>query len=376
MKLRDIFKEILELQKHWSYRNTKEMQRRGELIRLHGPNFLKKFVPDLKALFGPGGSDLIVEGRDGTGRKTEIPWIRLASKMHSPSAQDGWYCVILFHAKGEGFYLSLMHGSTQLINGEYVPRSDSELRQQVTWARTVIEEDLKKINQRILSEINLGSLRKLGLAYEKSSAAAIWHACPNVPNDKIFMRELKTFILLLQKLYDEVDLGRAPECPAPEIVACESAIENILRPRSTNRPRGQGFGLSTEERRLVEQHAMAKARELLESEGFELRDVSRNHSYDFIAMKNQEEIIVEVKGTTSSLGAIVLTANEVYAHKVHHPHNMLIIVHSIDLKRSPLDLAAYGGELLKIQPWLPIEKNLKALSYQYDIKEWMSNKSS
>lgn len=371
MTIRDLYSEVLELQNYWSSRNTEEMRRRGELIRKAGPELLRSLAPRLSKALGPAGVDLVIEGRDGTGRKTEIPWIRFASKSRSPGAQEGWYCVLLFHAKGEGVYLSLMHGSTRFINGEYIPRSYEELRNHVMWARNLLS-NAPNIDGAIAGDIDLGTSRPLGQAYQKSSAVAVWHAREQIPSDQEIKEELIAFASLLRKLYDAADLGRAPGSAPPDIAASRAAIEIVARPGSNpRRNKGQGFGLSAEERRTVEVHAMAQAEELLFSEGFVLRDVSRTHSYDFIGVKDGVTSIVEVKGTTSQIGSILLTANEIDAHRENYPNNILIIVHSIDLNRHKQKAAASGGTVTIIRPWLPVEENLKPLSYQYTVKEIM-----
>lgn len=369
MSLHNLFKEVLELQDHWSSRNTDEMRRRGELIRNTGPDLLRSLMPHLTEALGPAGTDLIMEGRDGTGRKTEIPWIRFSSKSRSPRAQDGWYCVLLFHAKGEGVYLSLMHGSTQFINGEYVPHSDEVLYNYVNWARDVLS-NVPRIDAATTADMDLGTSRPLGQAYQKSSAVALWHARNQIPDDQKIEAELVAFAGLLRNIYNAADLGRAPGSAPPDIAASRAAIESIARPRSDpRRNKGQGFGLSAEERRTVEIHAMKLAEEQLVREGFELRDVSRTHSYDFIGEKDGMAFIVEVKGTTSQMGSIVLTANEVDAHRERYPNNMLIIVHSIDLERSRRKATASGGIVTIIRPWLPREEHLRPLSYQYTVDE-------
>jgi hypothetical protein len=262
-----------------------------------------------------------------------------------------------------------MHGSTQFINGEYVPRSDEELHRHVMWARSTVGES-QSADYPALTNIDLGTLRPLGQAYQKSSAMARWYRREALPNDTELEEAAVFFAGLLRKLYDAGDLGRAPDSPPPEVAACEYAIEHIARPGAdTRKNKGQGFGLNAEERRTIEFHAMTKAEAHLRKEGFELRDVSRTHSYDFIATKGDVKLIVEVKGTTSALGAIVLTANEVDAHLEHYPHNMLIVVHTIDLDRSLNNGVAFGGEIRILCPWELINENLRPLSYQYRLDD-------
>lgn len=80
-------------------------------------------------------------------------------------------------------------------------------------------------------------------------------------------------------------------------------------------------------------------------------------------------MIVEVKGTTSIGEKIVMTRNEVAAHRSHHPHNALIIVHSIDLQRLlPENPKADGGILLMLSPWEIVESQLRPLAFEYTFE--------
>lgn len=112
---------------------------------------------------------------------------------------------------------------------------------------------------------------------------------------------------------------------------------------------------------------MAVAHEHLTAAGYVLEDVSRNHPYDFVATKGGHSIIVEVKGTTGGLGSILMTANEVTAHREKHPANALIVVHSIELDRTSKPPHATGGIPHVISPWNINAAALKPLSYQYTL---------
>jgi len=98
--IRDDIGEIASLQSLWTSKNTVDMQRRGLLVRRDGPAWLKE-LGGLASAIGIPSDDLICEGSDGTGQKTEIPWFRFASRDRSPNARTGWYCVYLFEAMGD-----------------------------------------------------------------------------------------------------------------------------------------------------------------------------------------------------------------------------------------------------------------------------------
>ncbi|SFQ29371.1 protein of unknown function [Actinomadura madurae] len=81
------------------------MQRRGVIIRTEIPERIRNHVETIAAETGTTVSDLGVEGRDGTGLKTEIPWVRVFSRSAAPRATTGWYVVYLFSASGDRVYL-------------------------------------------------------------------------------------------------------------------------------------------------------------------------------------------------------------------------------------------------------------------------------
>jgi hypothetical protein len=72
------------------------MKERGVIIRQQLPDLLRAGGARLSATLGVGLDDLGVEGRDGTGLKSEIPWVRVLGREQSPSSTTGWYVVCLF----------------------------------------------------------------------------------------------------------------------------------------------------------------------------------------------------------------------------------------------------------------------------------------
>jgi hypothetical protein len=132
-----------------------------------------------------------------------------------------------------------------------------------------------------------------------------------------------------------------------------------------NASKGQGRGLTGPERKLVENEAMRQARQWLEAEGFEFKDVSKVDSCDFRARRRGEEWVIEVKGTTGGPKSVLLTANEVALHVSNHPRNALLIVHGIALSED--GTSVHGGELLAVAPWALEEDRLKPVCYEYRV---------
>ncbi len=369
--MRALFSEVCELQKLWVADNTPAMERRGVIVRQELPEWIRGHLPSLSSDMGATGDDLFVEGRDGTGRKTEIPWFRIASQSRSPSARVGWYLVVLFEALGNGCYLALAHGSTDFVDGSFKPKPEYDIREFMEWARGILASELTP-HPELQSAIALNAQRShLGAAYENTCVAAKFYPVDGLPDDSQFLSDLRMFAGFLRQIYLADDLGRAPDDSAPEIDDVEKAISPVRLPSPG---RGQGRGLTTEERLVVEAHAMTIAQRTLEQRGFTVKDTSKNHPYDYVARRGEVEAIVEVKGTTSNGVKVLLTANEVAAHRAHFPQNMLIVVYSIDLDREATKPVASGGKVYASYPWEIDDDILSPIAFSYDVLEHQRRK--
>lgn len=364
--MKQLIEEALQLQSEWSHLNTPAMTRRGVIVRKDIPAALEIYKSEIKQLLGTVGADFEIEGRDGTGPKSEVPWVRLYSESRSPSAHTGWYCVYLFRADGSGFYLSIGHAATRYINGEFKPRSRSELQALVDWARDVLSETREPSVTKFSDSIDLRARGKLGISYEHGTVWSRFYDSSSVPDEQVLLDDLRDYMRLLRKLYDLDDLGRSITNPNEQVAAAEVAVSAITSPERASTYRGQGFGLTADERRAVEKRAMKVAADHLEQLGYEVEDVSSKRPFDFVAVRGGESFIVEVKGMTSSLGSIVLTAGEVAAHKQSCPLNILIVVHTISLQRQ-IPPRASGGLIHMVCPWLLDEAALSAISYKYSL---------
>lgn len=364
--MRNGVSEVMSLQQSWTDENTPEMKRRGVLIRNDIPSWLRSYKTQLREAAGLLEADFRVEGRDGTGRKTEIPWVRFFSVAHSPTATEGWYCVYLFDAPGEALYLALAHGATRIVDSEFKPRSDAELHGLVTWAGGLLKDELATMS-RITTSINLNGKTRLSVAYAKCVVAAFRYERNSLPTDSEMLADAIAFSALLGKVYEAQDLGRAPETVDPAVAATLSAVERVSNPLR-DRTTGQGFGLNAAERKAVELQAMKLATEQLMAQGYQVKDVSATKSFDLLA-KNADgkELYVEVKGTTSGPDCILLTTNEVALHQLHYPDNALIIVHGINLDRSAHAPTGSGGSILTFKPWKIDETHLVPLSFRYTV---------
>jgi hypothetical protein len=96
-----------------------------------------------------------------------------------------------------------------------------------------------------------------------------------------------------------------------------------------------------------------------------VKDVSAKESFDLHCMSDDDELFVEVKGTTSSGESIILTKNEVFLHQERWPKNALIVVTRISLQKKGDKATASGGSLEMIAPWKIEDEHLSPISYLY-----------
>jgi hypothetical protein len=346
------------------------MQRRGIIVRREIPAWIDERLTILQSA-ADNVDDLRVEGRDATGPKSEIPWVRIHSRSLSPNAQTGWYVVYLFEALGDRVYLSLGHGSTQNVPQEdgspdFRPRSADDIALLMEWAQARLGTRLSLI-ERLTTTINLSARRsRLGPAYEKTALCAFPYPLEAIPDDEVLLQDLLVMLNLLDELYEGENTDPAvPGRVSEEVTEALTAIESAAG--QTSRGRKQGWGLSTSERKAVELRAMDMAREYLLRDGWtNIVDTSANHSYDLLATKAALTIKVEVKGTTSSGEHVLLTRNEVELHCKEFPNNALIVVKGIVLVRDALPVAT-GGVLVVHLPWELDRSTLEPLGYEYPV---------
>jgi len=362
----EIIERIIELQAEWSAENTPAMQERGGLVRDSLPNALRHLTPAFATRLNAPEGDVGVVGRDGSGRKTAIPWVRIFSRDRSPDPRNGWYLVLLFHSEGEKVYLCLSHGSTDWTGGEFKAKPIEEIAPLMGWAENLLEPFFTA-HPELRRKIDLGTRGKLGRPYEASTPVAKLYEGSNLPSEAAFEEDLMMFAEMLRLVYEQEDFGRMPSSEASEFRKAQGEIKAVTE--GTRARGGQGFGLTPAERRAVEDHAMKIAENHLIAKGYGCEITSAWAPYDIVASNDDEEIVVEVKGTTSAGAHVILTANEVNVHRLRYPANALYVVHSIDLKREAPGLSpvASGGVLVVARPWDISSCEMKALAYQVKL---------
>lgn len=149
----------------------------------------------------------------------------------------------------------------------------------------------------------------------------------------------------------------------PALTDAEAFVEQAARPRR------QGRGLSSDERRAVELRAVDAATAVLHEEGWAVEDVGARRSYDLDCVRGREHLVVEVKGTTGGLDTIVLTANEVRIAAAHFPRTALFVLYDISLSRGGAGPVASGGTPYVVRPWRPEDDRLTPTVFSYRLSD-------
>ncbi|MEU9415365.1 DUF3578 domain-containing protein [Streptomyces sp. NPDC048272] len=358
----DLLSKVMDLQPVWQAKNSVPMQRRGVLVRTDMPNWLREHREAIAGSMGVPLSDVGIQGRDGAGQKTEVAWARVFSQERSPSATGGWYVVYLFDMSGDRVYLSLNQGTTKWNGGELKPRKPSELRKRNDWARPVIQEQASTRTD-LITKISLGARGPLGQGYEAGNVIAVEYRRDALPTPKVLTEDLLFMTSLLGAVYEaEQTTPHVPIDVAVEVREAQQRADTTAG-RRVSRHSGQGFLLTSDERRAIELRAVLLATEHFQAEGWTVKDVGATHSYDLRLIRGEERLHVEVKGTTSEGGQVILTRSEVERQRELAPHNALVVVHSIHLDRTAEPPSATGGDLHCTSPWIIEDDSLTVVSY-------------
>lgn len=335
------------------------MRERGDLIRNSTASWLSGHAADLgKAI---GVNDFFAEGRDGTGRKTRVPWVRFGSTSRSPSATEGFYVVYLFDALGEAVYLSLNQGTTDFVAGDFIPKPSKVIAERASWAKHALAKWIAGFGQ-AEPIMNLHDSGPLGPGYENGNVIALEYKSDAIPDAPTLKDDALLFAEGLRLLYEAHEVRPIPH-ELPELREAEEAAKRASGV-ADSKP-GVGFRTNSKEIKVIENHAVAIARAYYEKEGWKVSELGK--PFDLEVSNADEVLTVEVKGTTSNGSGIPLTAGEVRHHIDAFPDNALVVVREILLDRNGPHPTASGGKLYELRGWEISPEALRVISYAYKV---------
>ena len=356
--MRNTLRRICELQLLYTSETTPDMKERGRLIRRVLADELRMLEKPLSAALGPFGHDFFVEGSDGITRKTELAWTRFCSKEMSPKPTDGFYVVLHFSTDGSGVNIVVGCSSSRFQNGSSIPLPPEQLDERCEWARKIVLESRGTLGA-FTDSNNFGAKARLPKSFERASAIVKKIAYDDIRDD-VMEKHLIEAAEMLRTIYAAQSQGRELS-PADQ---SELAIQDITRPAS-KASKGQGYGLTYDERVAVELRAMEITEKWLGSEGYKTKNTAAKKPYDFEATKDDQTLYVEVKGTTSETAdAIAMTHGEVALHQKEKGQTALMLVTGIRLDRKLTPPKASGGILEPLVGWDIDEWDLKPTAFR------------
>jgi hypothetical protein len=131
------------------------------------------------------------------------------------------------------------------------------------------------------------------------------------------------------------------------------------------RTMGQGFLSSVEHRLAVERHAMEAAVAWYGLQGWTCQDVSRSESYDLRCTKGPSVLHVEVKGTTTDGGKVIVTRGEVEEARRLTPDTELFVLAGVEVAATADGaVVASGGRRRQVPAWGTDDGALVPLGYE------------
>jgi len=176
------------------------MQRRGILIRKLAPSAILPWAEK---------HGLSTEGRDGTGRKTRVPWFRAHSKVHSPKATTGWYIVYLFTFDGSAVYLSLNQGTTDFINKQFIPKSPEEFASRVSWAKQALRIGNDSEQTRFIYDLDLRDKGTLANSDSLGNVVSFKYEVGKIPEADNLRRDFDLLVGFLNTLQENSGINSA-----------------------------------------------------------------------------------------------------------------------------------------------------------------------
>ena len=123
--------------------------------------------------------------------------------------------------------------------------------------------------------------------------------------------------------------------------------------------------------KAIERHAMEWALEHFRKTGYEVDDVGSTESYDIYALNDaDEELHIEVKGSSSSSVAVELTDGEVN-HWSDEYERVLVVVDEISWTKDADGIKTTGGRSRVWRDWElePTDSSLIPIRYRYFVPD-------
>ena len=330
---------------------------------------LKNLSRELSTLLQEKNLDSQVLRVEHGGRQSNyspVPWIRIYDPQHAPTAQNGFYVVLLFAADGSSVYLSLNQGTSEFRSNAMRPiKNDSVLLNKAVAARIALSDWASGVSVDGSDLVDLrGGGAPVGVDskrrirnYELANVYAYKYLINDLPDDDEFESDLEELLVLLWAL-ESADLAAPTEF-------LKKMTELVPAPNKKTPSAKQGRQLSEKVRKLIELTAEDCTEEHYVALGWLVERVgAQKLGYDLRCTKPERELHVEVKGTTGKGQEVILTPNEV-RHCRSYPEMALSVVSRIVIADD--ETVADRGDLYILEPWNMDDARLTPSEYSYRV---------
>jgi hypothetical protein len=120
-------------------------------------------------------------------------------------------------------------------------------------------------------------------------------------------------------------------------------------------------------RAAIEKHAVDLVMTRYRQLGYTVTDVGTTESYDVLAIKDGEELHIEVKGSSGTAYDVELTVNEVDHARAGIPTDLVVVDEIKWTRHDDGTIQTSVGRYRSWHNWQPAEENLKASRYRYHL---------
>lgn len=117
------------------------------------------------------------------------------------------------------------------------------------------------------------------------------------------------------------------------------AFKNRNEPKSGGKGKGQGWQLDAEKRKKIEVAAMEATAAYFEEKGYSITYVHNEKlGWDLEAISPSKKLLMEVKGTSTDLGSVILTPNEYHHSRIKTNYRVCILEKALDKSKAKLHI--------------------------------------
>ncbi len=176
------------------------------------------------------------------------------------------------------------------------------------------------------------------------------NVCYVVRDGKINIKPWMKKILSYVDSYDGPNLLKDRSTEAENTEKAEAVIETSY-----------GFESNPEIRRAIENYSVQRAKRYFEA--LEYKVEIKGRPYDLLCTRDQQTKYVEVKGTRSDGGTVVLTRNEVAFLNKNRKSALMFVLHDIKVISTGNRHKVFGGKSRLIEPWDPKCGAIKPITF-------------